>query len=166
MGVLLYAQSVTRSYTEIATTYPVKNPTDNMTIVRRIDIQLSLLVSHHPMTRKDRPCLCVQRCRSQPCIDRRVLDVRMTQPILHKRQISASIKQVCCNRMLQTMKLALLLWNSRSLSILLHELPEHEPANRYIAIRHKEIWRFIRTCSQIRADHLQHIRLHGVHSGD
>src|SRR5438876_10770049 len=105
MGVLLYAQSVTRSYTEIATTYPVKNPTDNMTIVRRIDIQLSLLVSHHPMTRKDRPCLGVQRCRSQPCIDRRVLDVRMTQPILHKRQISASIKQVCCNRMLQAMKL-------------------------------------------------------------
>src|SRR5438128_2622339 len=166
MGVLLYSQSVTRSYTELATTYPVKNPKDNMTTVTSTDIQLSFPVSHHPMTRKDRPCLCVQRCRSQPCIDRRVLDVRMTQPILHKRQISASIKQVCCNRMLQAMKLPLLLWNSRSPSILLHQLPEHEPANRYMAIREKEIRRLIVTRPQIRADRLQHIRLHGVHSGD
>jgi len=50
--------------------------------------------SHHPMARKHLPCRAIQRCRSEPCIDRGVLDIRMSQPILHKRQISTGIKQV------------------------------------------------------------------------
>src|SRR5438874_13395855 len=38
MGVLLYSQSVTRSYTELATTYPVKNPKDNMTVAPHLTV--------------------------------------------------------------------------------------------------------------------------------
>ena len=40
-------------------------------------------------------------CRSQPRIDRSILNIGMSQPILHKRQISAGVEQVRCNRMFQ-----------------------------------------------------------------
>jgi len=56
------------------------------------------------MTRKHLPRRAVERCRGEPCIDRGVLDVGISQPILHKRQISASVKQVCRNRVLQAME--------------------------------------------------------------
>jgi len=40
--------------------------------------------SYHPMTGKHLPCRAVQRCRGEPCIDRGVLDIGVSQPILHK----------------------------------------------------------------------------------
>ena len=55
----------------------------------------------------------------------------MSEPILHKRQISASIKQVCGNGVLQAMELALLHWQPCDLSIRLHEMVEHVAAYRY-----------------------------------
>src|SRR5437016_9721896 len=114
-----------------------------------INLTRAWRTSHHPMTGKDSSRLGIQRCRSEPCIDRGVLDIGMSQPIFHERQISASVEEMRCDRMLQAMELAFLLRNPRSLSVLLHQLPEHEPANRHIAIRHKEIRRLIRTSSQI-----------------
>src|SRR5437868_13581020 len=101
------------------------------------------------MTGKDCACLSIERGCRQSCIDRGVLDVGMSQPILHKRQISTSIKEVRCNRMLQTMELALLHRQPCDLSVHLHEMMQHKPTNRYIAVRHKEIRRLICTCSHI-----------------
>ncbi len=54
--------SVTRSYTAIATTDPVKNPTDNTTTVTSTHILHSFAVLHHPMTRKEHPRLGIQQC--------------------------------------------------------------------------------------------------------
>ena len=54
------------------------------------------------MTRKHLARLCIQCCRGEPRIDCGVLDVGMSQPILHKGQIRAGIKQVRSNGMLQT----------------------------------------------------------------
>src|SRR2546425_6027423 len=53
------------------------------------------------MTRKHRPRLCIQRRCSESCRDRRVLNIGMSQPILHKRQISVGVEHVCRHRMLQ-----------------------------------------------------------------
>jgi hypothetical protein len=53
--------------------------------------------------------LCAQNSFSrQPCIDRGVLNIDVSQPIIHKRQISASVKQVCRSRVLQAMEFPLL----------------------------------------------------------
>jgi hypothetical protein len=48
------------------------------------------------MTRKDHLCLGIKRRRREPCRDRGVLDSGMSQPLLHKRQISTGIEQVRC----------------------------------------------------------------------
>jgi hypothetical protein len=69
----------------------------------------------------------------------------MSQPIFHKRQISASVEQVCGNRVLQAMELPFLYWQACDRSIRLHEMVEHVPANRYVSIREKEIRRLIGT---------------------
>jgi hypothetical protein len=47
---------------------------------------------HDPMTRKHLPRRAVERGCGEPCIDGGVLDVGMSQPILHKGQVSARIK--------------------------------------------------------------------------
>src|SRR5713101_4792036 len=54
--------SVTRSYTAIATKYPVKTPMDNNAPVTSTHIQLSFAVLHYTMTRKDHPRLGIQQC--------------------------------------------------------------------------------------------------------
>jgi hypothetical protein len=57
------------------------------------------------MTRKHLTRRAIERCRSEPCIDRGVLNVSVSQPILHKREISTSVEQVCGYRVLQAMEL-------------------------------------------------------------
>src|SRR6516162_3162764 len=47
---------------------------------------------HHPMTRKDCPRLGIERCRGKPCINYGVLNVGMSQPVFHKRQVSTGVK--------------------------------------------------------------------------
>src|SRR5712691_1676901 len=59
------------------------------------------------MTRKHFPRLCIERCRGEACVDRGVLDVGMSQPILYKRMVCPSIKEMRGNRMLQAMELPL-----------------------------------------------------------
>jgi len=86
------------------------------------------------MTRKYLPRRAIERCGGEPRIDRGVLHVRMAEPILHKSQISTGIKQVCRNRMLQTMELPLLHRQACDLSIRLHEMVQHVAANWYVAI--------------------------------
>src|SRR5262245_26540479 len=93
---------------------------------------------HYPMTGKDCACLGIERCRSQPCVDCGVLDIGMSQPILYKRQISASIKQVCGNGMLQAMEFPFLPRQPRQLAVRLHEIVQPIAAYRYRAIRQKE----------------------------
>src|SRR5215510_3123597 len=80
---------------------------------------------HHPMTRKHLPRRTIERCRGEPCIDRGVLDIGMSQPIFHKRQISASIEEVCCDGVLQAMELPFLFRQACDLAIRLHEMVEH-----------------------------------------
>ena len=46
----------------------------------------------------------------------------MSEPIFHKGKISASVKQVCCDGVLQTMELPLLYSSLVDLSILLHKM--------------------------------------------
>lgn len=101
--------------------------------------------SHHPMTRKHLPRRTIERCRGEPCIDRGVLNVGVSQPVLHKREISASIKQVCRNRMLQAVGLPLLSRQVCDLAIRLHKVVQHVASNRYASIRDKEIGRLICT---------------------
>src|SRR5881398_1875789 len=91
-----------------------------------------------PMTRKHLPCGAVQCCCRESCINRRILNIGMPHAILHKRQISAGVEEMRCNRMLQAMELSLLHRQACGLSILLPQLPKHKPTNRHIAIRHKE----------------------------
>ena len=59
------------------------------------------------MTRQDFPRLWIERCRGEPCVDRGVLDVCMSPPILYKRKVCPSIKEMRGNRMLQAMELPL-----------------------------------------------------------
>src|SRR5438552_7687899 len=103
------------------------------------------------MTPKHLSCRAVETCRSEPRVDRGVLDVGMSQTIFHKCQISAGVKQVCRNRMLQAMEPMHLLRKPRRFSTLLHQLPEHKPANRHITIRYKEIrqMRYYSTVSSV-----------------
>src|SRR4029434_9972767 len=90
--------------------------------------------SHHPMTCKHLPRRAIKRCRGKPCIDRGVLNMGMSEPVFHKREISTSVEQVCRNRMLQAMELSLLHWQPCNLAIRLHEMMQHIPANRHVAI--------------------------------
>src|SRR5919199_1861142 len=53
------------------------------------------------MTRTDHLGLGIKRCHREPCRDRGVLDSGMSQPILHRRQISTGIEHVRCHCMLQ-----------------------------------------------------------------
>src|SRR5688500_10060098 len=100
------------------------------------------------MTRKHLTRRTIESSCSEPCINRGVLDIRVSEPILHKRQVCTSIKQVCRNRMLQAMELPLFHGQACSLAIRLHEMVEHVAAYGYVAIRDKEIGRFIRTRPQ------------------
>ena len=80
------------------------------------------------MTRKHLARRAVECCCREPRIDRGGLDIGMSQPILHKRQVCPGIKQVCGNRMLQTLALPLLHWQPRDLTIRLHEVMQHVAA--------------------------------------
>lgn len=93
------------------------------------------------MTRKDRARLGIEGCRGEPRIERGVLDIGMSQSILHKSEISTSIstsiKSVCRHRMLQAMKFPFLHGNPCHLLIRLHEMVQHAVAKRHIANRYK-----------------------------
>src|SRR5215217_4169932 len=101
------------------------------------------------MTGKHLSCRAIQCCCGEPCINRGVLNVGMSQPILHKREISTGIQKMRGNRMLQAMELALFWWQACNLSIRLHEMMQHIPANRHGAIREKERRGLISPCPQI-----------------
>jgi hypothetical protein len=58
--------------------------------VRKL-IDYCCVTSHYPMSRKDRPCLCIKRYHSQRCKDRGALDIGIPESILHKCQISTRI---------------------------------------------------------------------------
>ena len=118
------------------------------------------------MTGKHLPCCAVQRRCGESRINRGVLDVGMSQPILHKCEISTGIKQVCCNRVLQATELPFLYRQPCKLSIRLHKVVQHISADWYPTVGEKEVRRFILTRSEIGTYRLQYVRLHGVHAGD
>jgi len=126
----------------------------------------SIVDSHHPMTGKHLPRRAVERCCGEPCIDRGVLDIGVSQPVLHKRKIGTGIKQVCRDGVLQATELPFLYRQPCKLSIRLHKVVQHISADGYPAVGEKEVWRFIRTCPEIGTYRLQYVRLHGVHAGD
>src|SRR5215470_16748516 len=79
--------------------------------------------SDHTMTGKQLPCLGIAGDRGVAHVHHRVLDISVSQPVLHKSDIRASVQQVHRNRVTQRMKTPLGLRNVRHLAILLHQVP-------------------------------------------
>src|SRR5215831_18308294 len=81
------------------------------------------IYSAHTMTGKQLPCLGIAGDGGVAHVHHRVLDISVSQPVLHKSDIRASVQQVHRNRVAQRMKTPLGLRNVRHLAILLHQVP-------------------------------------------
>ena len=79
--------------------------------------------SNHTMTGKQLPCLRIASDRRVAHVYHRVLDIGMPQPVLHERDIGTRVEEMHRNRVAQGMKTSLRFRDSRSLAILLHQVP-------------------------------------------
>src|SRR6266850_1794104 len=100
----------------------------------------SMLASHHPMIRKQFASLLITPRVSQLGILGGVLNILVSDPVLHKLELSPCVEQMRGDGVLETVELPLLRREARLLAIGLHGTPERAPINGYAAVGDKQIW--------------------------
>src|SRR5581483_7180982 len=103
------------------------------------------------MTCKESTGFLITAGIGESCIDGCVLDVGVSEPVLHERNISASIEQVSGDTVSQAVKFLLLNRKLCSFAILLHEVPESAAVNGYVSVRDEEVRGFIFSTGEIGA---------------
>jgi hypothetical protein len=120
---------------------------------------------HNPMTHEQPSCFFIAASIGELRVNSGVLDVGMSQPILHKRNICASVEEVSSNRMLERVKFLLLRGKFRDLAILLHKMPQGAAINRYVSVRNVQVRGFVFPREKPRADTFLFIGLHRIDAG-